>query len=492
MDRLHLTWMPGAFELAVAAVVAVAVALRVLLMIAYVPAILSYSDEGSYVAAAAGKLFSNPFRPAGYSLFLKTVHVLSASLPVTIAVQHLIGLATAVLVYAITRRIGASRWTALLPAALVALSGDQLYFEHVLLSDGLFATLTLLACYCGLRVAAANRAGSHRSSRRWALTAGALAAVAATFRTVGVVSAGVLIVWLLVVSGPNFRRRVASAGAAGLICAGLLLAYAFAQQNQTGVFGLTRFSGWPLYARVATFADCAKFTPPPGTRGLCQTLPPSKRPSGWTYDWTSESPARRLFGPPPAGGGKLAAFARAAIVAQPGDYLSAVASDFALYFWPYRFTGAAQYSLDQPSPSITAMNLRYVRAYWGPVGVHVRASIARVLERWRGIVRIHPWMLALGAVLGLLGMVLTTDRVSREGVALLWATALALLLASVAVDFYDFRLGVPPAMLLVIVGARGAELIALAGGRAPPLSSAGGHRLRGFRASPGVPRASSR
>lgn len=452
--------MPGAFELAVAGVIAVAFALRVLLMIAYTPAILSYSDERSYVGAAAGKLFSNPFRPAGYSMFLKAVHLLSASLPLTIAVQHLIGLATAVLVYAIARRIGASRWMALLAGAVVALSGDQLYLEHVLLSDGLFATLTLLACYCGLRVGAANRVGSHASSLRWALTAGALAAVAATVRTIGVVSAGVLVVWVLVVSGPNLRRRVASAGGAGLICAGLLLAYAFAQQSQTGVFGLTRFSGWPLYARVATFADCAKFTPPPETRGLCQTLPPSKRPAAWTYDWTSESPAQRLFGPPPAGGGKVAAFARAAILAQPGDYLHAVASDLALYFWPYRQTGAAQYSLDQRSPSSTAMNLPSVRAYWGPVVVHVRASIARVLERWRGIVRVHPWMLALGALLGLLGMLLTADRVSREGIALLWATALAMLLATVAVTFYDFRLGVPPAMLLVIAGARGAEVIA--------------------------------
>ena len=471
----RLPWVPGAFELAVAGVVVVAVALRVLLMIAYVPAILSYSDEGSYVGAAAGKLFSNPFRPAGYSLFLKAVHLASASLPVTIAIQHLIGLATAVVVYGITRRIGASRWTALLPAAVVALSGDQLYFEHVLLSDGLFATLTLLACYCGLRVAAANRAGPYGSSLRWALTAGALAAVAATFRTVGVVSAGVLIVWMLVMSGPDRRRRVTSASAAGLICAGLLLAYAFAQQSQTGVFGLTRFSGWPLYARVATFADCAKFTPPAGTRGLCQTLPPNERPAAWTYDWSSESPARRLFGGPPAGGGKLASFARAAILAQPGDYLSAVARDFALYFWPYRRTGAAQYSLDQRPASSMAMNVRAVRAYWGPVVVHVRASIARALERWRGIVRIHPWMLALGAVLGLVGILLTADRVSREGVALLWATALALFLATVAVTYYDFRLGVPPAMLLVIAGARGAELIAqrLTASRQPVLHRRG-------------------
>ena len=463
----RLPWTPGAFELAVAGVVAVAVALRVLLMIAYTPAILSYADEGSYVWAAADGLFKNWARPAGYSVFLRIVHVFLPSLSATIAVQHLLGLATAALVYALARRVGAGRWTALVPAAIVALSGDQLYFEHTLLSDGLFETLLLLTCYCALRVTDASRAGSPRSSLRWAIAAGALAALSATVRTLGVVPAGLLIVWLLAAGGPGWRRRLAVAGAAGLVCGALLLAYAFAQQSQTGVFGLTRFSGWPLYGRVATFADCAKFTPPPGTRGLCQTLPPSERPAAWTYQWTASSPAQRLFGPPPAGGGKLAAFARAAILAQPGDYLSAVADDLALYFWPYRWTGAAQYSLDQrASPSVAALNFPLLRAYWGPVVVRVHESIARFLERWRGIVRIHPWMLLLGALFGLTGILLAADRASRDGLALLWAIALALLVVSVAVQFFDFRMGVPPAMLLVIVGARGAELIAQRFGQA--------------------------
>ena len=188
--------------------------------------------------------------------------------------------------------------------------------------------------------------------------------------------------------------------------------------------------------------------------------PAERAPAAWTYQWTASSPAQRLFGPPPAGGGKLAAFARATILAQPGDYLSAVAGDLALYFWPYCWTGAAQYSLDQrASPSVAAFNPSLVRAYSGPPSSASTGSIARFLERWRGIVRIYPWMLLLGALFGLTGILLAADRASRDGLALLWAIALALLIVSVAVQYFDFREGVPAAMLLVIVGARGAELI---------------------------------
>ena len=76
----------------------------------------------------------------------------SPSLSATIVVQHLVGLAMAAPRVRTRRRIGAGRWTALVPAAIVALSGDQLYFEHTLPSDGLFGTLLLLTCYCALRV----------------------------------------------------------------------------------------------------------------------------------------------------------------------------------------------------------------------------------------------------------------------------------------------------------------------------------------------------
>ncbi len=464
LEQLHAATRraPRGFWVAVAGAAAVALALRIVLMIGYAPAILSYPDERSYVAAAAGKLFANPFRPAGYSVFLRLVHLVSSSLFVTIAAQHLVGLATAIAAYAVARRIGAGRWTALAPATLIALSGDQLYLEQVLLSDGLFLTIMVLTCYCALRVPA-----SEKPRRRvgWTVATGTLAGALVTVRTIGVPVAAVVVLWLLAVCGPGWRRRLAAAGCAGLVCAAILLSYAFAQQSATGVFGLSRFSGWPLYGRVASFADCRQFTPPPGTRGLCQTTPASSRPGPLFYVWNHHSPARRVVGGPPSGGAKLAAFARAAILAQPGDYLFVVARDFVRYFDPRMVLGVGWadgyggVSLNWRPAAIEAKNLPAIRAYWGPTTIHIHPAIVNALESWRRIVHVHGWMVALGVLLGLAGMMLAPDRATREGLALLLGSALAVLVGSALVAEYLYRYAIPPAALLMLAGARGAQVV---------------------------------
>src|SRR3569623_1563185 len=50
-----------------------------------------------------------------------------------------------------------------------------------------------------------------------------------------------------------------------------------------GAWGLSRNGDWHLYARVAPFADCTKFTPPPGTETLCETTPRAARPTADAY-----------------------------------------------------------------------------------------------------------------------------------------------------------------------------------------------------------------
>jgi hypothetical protein len=439
-----------------------ALALRVLLMIGYTPAILDYADEGGYVAYAANGLFLNPFRPSGYSLFLRVVHWFSGNLAVTIAMQHAVGLATAVVAYAVARRIGAGRWYALVAAAIIALSGDQLYLEHILLSDGLFLTVLLVMCYCALRVRTATPFGTRVA---WALAAGALAGGLVTVRTIGLPAAGVLVVWLVVAGGPAWRRRLASAGAAALLCTTLLLGYALAQENATGVFGLTRFGGWPLYGRVAPFADCTRFTPPAGTAGLCEAIPASQRPGPDFYLWHAGSPARRLFGPPPRAGAKLGAFARAAILAQPGDYLFAVVKDLARFFDP--ISNVAKYSgappigvlLDQRQPGVEAANLPLIRSYYGAVTLHVRHGIVGALTTWQQIVRTHGWLMFVEMLLAVAGIFYAPDPNTRAGLALLLGCALAILVVTAMVAGYQYRYEIPPAALLMVAGARGAEVV---------------------------------
>jgi hypothetical protein len=435
-------------------------------MVGYVPAILYYPDEHSYVHAAAGNLFSNPFRPAGYALFLRLVHFFSGNLVVTIAVQHVVGMASAVLAYAIARRVGAGRWFALIAAAIIVLSGDQLYLEHILLSDGLFVTVLLLTCYCALRTRAAGVLTRPWRPPLWALAAGAVAGALVTVRTIGLAVAGVLVVWLLVAGGAGWRRRLAAGGLAALVCTALVLGYAFAQQSATGVFGLTRFGGWPLYGRAAPFADCSRFTPPAGTAGLCQDTPASNRPGPQFYIWHSTSPAHRLFGRPPMGSAKVGAFALTAILAQPGDYLFAVARDLARYVdpsiepqstWGVRPGGL---SLNERQPLTQAVNLRVIRTYYGPVTVRVRSGIVNRLTTWQGIVRTHAWMIGLAVLLAAVGMFYTPDRDTRAGLGLLLGSALAILVVSAMVAGYSYRYELPPAALLMVAGARGAEVMA--------------------------------
>lgn len=455
----------GPFGAAVAALGVLAIALRVLLMVGYSPAILYYPDERSYVSAAAGRLFGNAYRPAGYALFLRVVHVFSHNLTVTIAVQHALGMANGVLAYAIARRIGTGRWFGLLAAAIIVLSGDQLYLEHILLSDGLFLTVLLLACYCALRVRVSSAVAPSGRQVAWAAAAGALAGGLATVRTAGVAVAAVLLVWLLVAAGAGWRRRLAVTGAAATVCAVLLLGYAFAQQSETHVFGLSRFSGWPLYGRVAPFADCRQFTPPAGTAGLCQDIPASKRPGPLFYVWNRSSPANRVFGAPPRGGAKVGAFARAALLAQPGDYLFDVLRDLARYVdprisLPNTWGGSpAGVLINYQQTGTQAVNLATIRRYYGPVTVHRDPSIVNALTTWQRIVRTHGSLIGLALLLALAGVFYTPDPETRAGLWLLLGSALAVVVASTMAAEYLYRYAIPAAAPLMVAGARGAQVI---------------------------------
>jgi hypothetical protein len=249
------------------------------------------------------------------------------------------------------------------------------------------------------------------------------------------------------------------------MCAALLLGYALAQQSATGDFGLSRFSGWPLYGRVAPFADCTQFTPPAGTAGLCQANPPSERPGPLFYVWWDGSPAHRVFGSPPKDGSKVGAFALAAILAQPGDYAYAVLRDMAAYVDPSIRPGPSWggapggMSLNNRQPVSQVENLRAIRPYYGRVDVHVRPGIINALTTWQGIVRTHGWMIGLAALLGFAGIFCTRDRGTRAGLALLLANALSVVLVSTMVSEYSYRYALPSAFLLMVAGARGAEVV---------------------------------
>jgi hypothetical protein len=436
------------------------IALRVLTTVGYWPGYISHPDTGSYVAAAAHSLFSDPFRPAGYAFFLRLMHGLSRDLSVTIAVQHLIGLATAVLAYRICRRIGAQRGVSLVPAAAVLLSGDQLFLEYSLLSDALFLVMVLLACALALAIPASKE----KLSWTCLLAAALMTALTATVRTVGVALVPVLILWLVVYGEGAKSLRLRRAGAVTIVCLAVLVGYAGAQQHATGVFGLTRFGAWPLYARVAPIADCHRFTPPAHTSSLCDQTPVSQRPGPDYYLWNPYSPAERTLGYPPSHASAVAAFARATIVHEPLSYLAVVGRDLGRYIDPSLVTApqwgedASSMALNQPWNTPVAFGVHEVSRYYGNVQVRERPGLLNALEAWRRVFRLHGVLIALCALLTAAGLLSAPDRRTSRGIALLGAFALVLFVVPTATMSYEARYGVPGSLLLVISGARGGEV----------------------------------
>src|SRR5262249_16619242 len=103
--------------LALLALLAVGLLLRVWLTLVWGPALVGYSDSGIYFQGAVDSLWSDPIRTVGYSMFLRVLHGISPHLLFVTIVQHGLGLFTAVLLFLAVRRCGGPRWLGLAPAA---------------------------------------------------------------------------------------------------------------------------------------------------------------------------------------------------------------------------------------------------------------------------------------------------------------------------------------------------------------------------------------
>ena len=118
---------------------------RLALMFLYYPAVMLSFDSPRYARVSPQEFFGDFWMPAGYPLLLHLLHGVTRQLWFSIAIQHLLGLATGVILYLTMSRLGLKRWIACLPAAVVFLSGDQLYLEHQLMADSFFIFLAIAA-----------------------------------------------------------------------------------------------------------------------------------------------------------------------------------------------------------------------------------------------------------------------------------------------------------------------------------------------------------
>ena len=291
---------------ALAGLLGAGVALRIYFLLVWSPAITGYSDTGIYFDGAVGplsRLWSDPIRVVGYSMFLRLLHGIAPHLILVIIVQHLLGLGAALLFFLAVRRCGGPRGLGLAPAAIIALGGDELFLEHAALSDALFVFLLSAMLYCAVRAS--------QSAAWWAAVAGLCAGLGVWDREAGLAMVAVIALWLAFSSGRPTRRTLAI-GALSLVLSlatvGVYIGWRQAASDRPGV--LTSNSAWNLYGRVAPWADCTKFTPPTGTARLCERTPPSQRHNGKAgskgyskyrsseyYVYAPEAPAYRLLGP---------------------------------------------------------------------------------------------------------------------------------------------------------------------------------------------------
>ena len=188
-SRIALSW--DRFAVVAAQLLLLGAALRLWLLVDASPAFLGYPDSGAYIAAATG-LSASEFQPAGYSVFLQMGHLISGRLAATVLVQHLLGLATAVLYLDGLRRVARVRWMALIPTVFVLFDGLQLFFEHTVMSEVVFVALVAVAMYAAVRLLVGRWLP-------WTVLMVAACGLAVAVRAVALPLIVVLAVWLALV-----------------------------------------------------------------------------------------------------------------------------------------------------------------------------------------------------------------------------------------------------------------------------------------------------
>lgn len=451
--------------LAIALLLVSAVLLRLLVVLLYQPALVNNADTPTYVTMADGGLFGDPVRPTGYPLFMLVLHAISDQLSFTIGVQHVLGVATGLLLYGSARRVGAPVWAAAIGGAAVWLSLDQIVLEHMVLSEALFTFLIAFVLYACVRALDDPRPLAWRLDSRmlWIVAAGFVLGMAAWVRGVGMPMIPFLALWIALAIPGRWWQRIGRGALAAAPAIALLLTYFAINDSRTGTFALTQSSGWALYSRMAPLADCNQFTPPAGTEALCEVSPPGTRFGPDFYGWEPQSPATRMFAYPPNGDAQLGEFARKAIAAQPRAYVQAVANDTLRYFLPdyktYAFGGPGYDSIDiqRKDPALEREVFGWLSAYYdgnlrvieGPVG-----TLSEVQD-W---VRVQPLLMLAALIAGIAGIVFARGRVRAVLILILGAGLLLLVIPSATAN-YNVRYGIPAGGPIVLGGALGAWVV---------------------------------
>jgi hypothetical protein len=414
-------------------VVAVSLLPRILAALSFRPALLT-ADSFLYMQNAVnGKLGS--IRPSGYSFFLSIFRGLPHTLLVVTTVQHLMGVAVAVIVYGLLRHWGLPGWGATLAALPTLFDVREIALESYILPDTLFCLVIVIATAMLM---------TRRTPRTWqCVVAGLMLAYASVLRGNGIPLVVVVAAFLLV-------RKVGWKAfvAAGVAFVVPLLGYVVAFHSEYGKFNVTSSDGIFLWSRTTSFANCAIIKPPAALRPLCPAaeksvhVPPAQ---SWSISHllSAPTPSDYLWAPDvwwrhdaqpginPRNSKLGERFAIDAIEAQPLGYLRVVGRDVLLTFVGTDRPQGGAYMTFTPQPRIAHLPSYYqgdIKAYAATTAnthavypeafflflyqqpvifpglvflLVVLAGLVGVLKRWRrwGGIQGLPWALAAVSIL---------------------------------------------------------------------------------------------
>jgi Dolichyl-phosphate-mannose-protein mannosyltransferase len=447
-----------------AAALAAGAGLRLVAMIGYPGALWFAGDSYVYLGAAL-RLQPNLSKTTGYSLFLKALEPFH-SLTLVAGLQHLMGLGIAVMIYVLARRSGVSQRWATAATLPVLLDGFFIEDEHMVMAETLFTFLVMLSMLLIL----------WRSRIGWpvALMAGLLASCAVDVRSEGL---PVLVLFPVVLLIRGLRQDGAwrwrrwrawlAAAVMALGCVAPVAAYAAWFHSWWGSYTLSRASGFYLWGRASSFAECSVIKPPASEVAICPSgTPSSRRPPG-DYIW-HEPKVRHMGGGGPvtaANDALLRDFAIRAIEAQPLGYLHAVLDGLALSVeWPRKG--------DYPSAGTVYLYYFHLTPWTIPVHTWVAGGnaysdavqyghatpsrvvrpVAILIDGYQRVFYTYGPLFGLILLTGLGGVLRIRRRPGRPpvlawspraGSMLPWLTGVVLLVFPIAVADFDYRYLLP-------------------------------------------------
>ncbi len=216
----------------------------------FIPDPIFEMDSGTYFLPALDRLFNGHFslsdtRTPGYPLFLFGCFSLFPHFLSVLVAQHLVALATAVLLgvchYFVFER---SVWKSSLLAFVCAVSSGQILFAHTVMSEILYTFFLVAAVFLFF---VAEKQG------RWWLWAGcATCAFLSLFvRPVGQALAAPLILFL----AKDWRRNKIGASVFAAVFVTLMVAWCGTNYFRKGFFGMSRLGGIAVFGTSAHLLD---------------------------------------------------------------------------------------------------------------------------------------------------------------------------------------------------------------------------------------------